>query len=495
MQLERLSVRLRPRGGWEALDLGFHMARSWWRPVWGTWLAVFVPAALLLHLVFLDYPWLAMALLWWLKPAFDRFVLHVVSRAVFGAPPTVRETLGAWRQVLSPGLIAGLTLQRLSLARSFTLAVPQLEHQTGAAGRARRTALGKRMRGYAVWLTSACAMFEGFLILALAVLLHMLAPGISDTAPDLESLFGGRGEEGAWNWANSALWVLAICVMEPFYVAAGFSLYLNRRSILEGWDIELQLRRLDERLQRAASPGHGVTALFAAVLAAGALAFPPGVAEAAGKSPKEEIREVLKQPELNPYREEMRWQLRQERREEPPARDRGRDWGDFGKFLATVVQSLAWIAVAMGIAAVLWYAWKHLRVYLAAPADAWKPPEALFGLAVAPESLPRDVAGTAAALAREGRIREALSLLYRGALSVLVHRERVRLVEGDTEGDTLRAARKVLPEGGAEYFASLVRAWVDAAYADRLPDAAGAELLARSWTPHFARPAAERPGT
>lgn len=495
MQLERLSVRLRPRGGWEALDLGFHMARSWWRPVWGTWLAVFVPVALLLHLVFLDYPWLAMTLLWWLKPAFDRFVLHVVSRAVFGAPPTVRETLGAWRQVLSPGLFAGLTVQRLSLARSFALAVPQLEHQTGAAGRARRTALGKRMRGYAVWLTSACSLFEGFLILALGVLLHMLAPGVGDSAPDIESLFGGRGEEGAWNWANSATWALAMCVMEPFYVAAGFSLYLNRRSILEGWDIELQLRRLDERLKGGSPPGRGIAALLVAVAAAGALAVPPGVAEAAGKSPKEEVREVLKLPELTPYREEMRWQLRQERKDEPePAKPEGRGWGGFGKFLAAVVQALAWIAVALGVAAVLWYAWKHLRVYLATPADAWKPPEALFGLAVAPESLPDDVAGTAAALAREGRIREALSLLYRGALSVLVHRERVRLVEGDTEGDTLRAARQVLPEGGAEYFASLVRAWIDAAYADRLPDASGAELLARGWAPHFAPPRADRDG-
>ena len=105
MELSRLAVRLRPRGGWEAMDLGFHMARTWWRPVWGTWCAVFVPTALLLHLLFWEYPGIAMAITWWLKPVFDRFVLHVVSRAVFGVPPGVRETLGAWRQVLSPGLV------------------------------------------------------------------------------------------------------------------------------------------------------------------------------------------------------------------------------------------------------------------------------------------------------------------------------------------------------------------------------------------------------
>ena len=46
MELERLSVQLRPRGGWEALDLGCQMARSWWRPVWGVWFAVYLPAAI-----------------------------------------------------------------------------------------------------------------------------------------------------------------------------------------------------------------------------------------------------------------------------------------------------------------------------------------------------------------------------------------------------------------------------------------------------------------
>ena len=40
VELEKLSVQLRPRGGWEALDLGCQMARSWWRPVWGVWPAV-----------------------------------------------------------------------------------------------------------------------------------------------------------------------------------------------------------------------------------------------------------------------------------------------------------------------------------------------------------------------------------------------------------------------------------------------------------------------
>lgn len=481
MQLERLSVQLRPRGGWEALDLGFHMARSWWRPVWGTWLAVYVPAALLLHAVFLRYPWLAVLLLWWLKPAFDRFVLHVLSRAVFGATPGVRDTLAAWRQILSPGLAAALTLQRFSLVRSFMLAVPQLEQQTGDAGRARRAVLGRRMRGYGAWLTVACLHFESFMMIALGAVALLLVPGMDDAAPDLWGLFTGSGEDGAWHWSNSLAYVAAVCIIEPFYVAAGFSLYVNRRAILEGWDIELQLRRLDARL-------HPASAALMLVLCFGLACLAPADAEA--RSAREEIAEIVKAPELNPYREELRWTLRRDEPEAPaPAREDWR-WGEFGKFLADIMQALAWVLAALVAGVLAWYAWKQLRPGLQPSEETWQPPDALFGLAVAPASLPDDVAGAALQLAGEGRVREALSLLYRGALSVLVHRERVRLVEGDTEGDALRAARGALPAAGAAYFSRLVSAWSMAAYAGRQPDAAGAQALAREWPPHFGGPGA-----
>jgi hypothetical protein len=67
-----------------------------------------------------------------------------------------------------------------------------------------------------------------------------------------------------------------------------------------------------------------------------------------------------------------------------------------------------------------------------------------------------------------------------------VHRDRVPLAEGDTEGDCVRAAQKTLPASAGDYFARLVQAWTAAAYAGRLPDAGGAEALCREWAPHFA---------
>jgi hypothetical protein len=465
VQLERLSVELRPRGGWESLDLGFQMARNWWRPVWGTWLAVYLPLALVLHAVFRDKLWLAVLILWWLKPALDRFVLYVVSRAVFGEQPTVRETLAAWRDILTPGALMGLTLFRLDLARSFMLPVWLLEKQTGREAHRRRKALGQRMRYYAVWLTVLCAHFEVVAMLSLGVLGDLLGPAGADTGFDLRELFRG-GNDARWDWFDSLYYVVAVSAVEPLYVCAGFALYLNRRAILEGWDIELQLRRLDERLR-----GVAVAALAAVAVGLAALCA-PSPAVAADKSAKEEIAEVLKAPEFQEYREAKVWRDRRAQKD----RKRGEPdlgfWSNFGLFLAEITEALVWIAVALGVVGLVLFLRRWMPVW--------------FVRSLVPESLPDDVAAAAAALVRAGRLREALSLLYRGALSVLVHRDHVALAEGDTEGDCVRAAQRALPRSGGDYFARLVQAWTSAAYAGRLPDPGSAAALCREWTPHFA---------
>jgi hypothetical protein len=119
----------------------------------------------------------------------------------------------------------------------------------------------------------------------------------------------------------------------------------------------------------------------------------------------------------------------------------------------------------------------------------YRPPDTLFGLNVAPESLPADVAAAALAAARAGNPREALSLLYRGALSALVHRYEVALQAGDTEGDCVRAAALRLPGDGTLYFRQLVSAWQGVAYAAQAPAADSIEALCAGWPRHFSQAA------
>jgi hypothetical protein len=482
VELEKVAVALRPRGGWEALDLGFQMARQWWRPIWTTWLAFYLPVAGL-ALWMLPKPIHAVLLLWWLKPVFDRVVLHVASRAVFGEPQGVRDTIRAAREWLRPGLLTAMTFYRFDLARSFALPVWQLEHQRGAEGRRRRRALASRMRGYAVWLTVVCVHLEWISMIALAGVIHMLQPSAGELGAQDDVAMGFWEAMAGWTLSDAGYYIAAVSFIEPFYVTAGFALYLNRRAILEGWDIELALRRLDRRLRLGAR-----AAVLAVLLLAAFAWFVPPPALAEEKSAQDEIRAVLDSPEFSQYQEVTRWRYlgaEKERRE----RRLSAFWLHLGELFGNIAQQLLWIAAAILVVAALIY----LRRFIPEPRvrdRSYRPPDALFGLEVAPQSLPGDIAGAAADLARHGRLREALSLLYRGALSALVHRHHLTLTSAHTEGDCVRAARVALPRSASDYFAMLVHAWQGAAYAARPPEPVSVEQLCSQWRGHFGDPLA-----
>jgi hypothetical protein len=90
-------------------------------------------------------------------------------------------------------------------------------------------------------MTSAFASVELALTLALLSLLFWLAPKGMAPDVDLMSITEGRatGVELAYAFAYAAV----VAFLEPFYVAAGFGMYLNRRVELEAWDIEQEFRR------------------------------------------------------------------------------------------------------------------------------------------------------------------------------------------------------------------------------------------------------------
>ncbi len=488
MEIDRIAVALRPRTQWEALDLGFQMAREWWRPIWGVWLALYLPVAAIL-LIVMPNKFHAALVLFWLKPLFDRAVLHAASRAVFGEECGVMATLRAYRDWLRPGLVGALTFGRFDTARSFTLPVSTLEKQTGSAARKRRSALGARTRGNAVWLTVVCLHLEWVALFATVIVVRMLEPTAADLVPDEaydDDILGAFREMFMWSTRDVLHYVVAVSLVEPFFVTAGFALYLNRRTILEGWDIEVQLRRLEERLRGVAK-----AAVLLLTIVAGAAAMiggpQPAMAEQNEKSPQHEITEVLASPDFGSEREVKRWRYIGEiDASNSKPHTFSESWLNLIRFISDISQGLIWVLAIVAILLILY----ALRRFLPEPRllkRAYRPPDTLSGLDVAPESLPDDVAAAAAAAARAGRPREALSLLYRGALSALAHRYEVPLLAGYTEGDCVRAAGRSLPDAGVVYFRQLVDAWQAVAYAAQTPSTAGVEQLCSNWPLHFAQ--------
>jgi len=494
VQLDRLAVQLRLRNPWEAIDLGFAMVRTWMREVYAPWFAVFLPVCAV-ALLLLPPQW-ATLLVWWLKPALDRVVLHVLAAGVFGELPRLRDTLRALPRALSPGLIASLTWCRFFLGRSFNLPVWQLERQRGWAARLRRQQLQRRVGSHAVWLTAACIHFEIALGLSAIALYDLLLPAAGDGEFGLFQLFYGENEQLA-QWSFAIAYFAVVTVLEPAYVGGGFALYLNRRTALEGWDLEVALRRIGQREPRpaaAAPAGSAIAAsLLAAVLAGALLAPPPAGAQAppqapaAAERPAQAIKEVLKRPEFDEYRTRTVLEYlgsKKQKETKPRPRSESVGWATFIDALAQLVRILAWAAMGVALVFLAYYLLRHFGLLREARAQ-YTPPETLFGLDVRPDSLPADIASEAARLARAGELLKALSLLYRGALAALLHRDGVELASGDTEQDCLRKSRPRLPAPAHAYFARLLDAWQQLAYARRRLPVADIESLCAGWAAHF----------
>ena len=239
MRVEAISLILRPRSRWEGCDLGVRLLQSWLRPVYCAYLAVALP----LFTVFLSTGpiagWLPPLLIWLSKPWLDRTILFALSRALFGQGTSIRDVWDRRREVWLSGMAATLTLQRLSASRSFKQPIVQLEGLSGSALRERIERLTARHRGVARAMTVAYANAEVALTLSILSL-----PGwFSPHAPEMPGNWLSALADGARGPTMWVAYLAAVAFLEPFYVAGGFGMYVNRRVELEAWDIEQEFRR------------------------------------------------------------------------------------------------------------------------------------------------------------------------------------------------------------------------------------------------------------
>lgn len=239
MQIDAISLVLRPRTRWEGCDLGVRLLQSWLRPVFTVHLAVALPLFALFLLTNPIAGWLPALLTWLSKPWLDRTVLFVLSRALFGQRTTVKDVWEHRREVWLSGITTTLTLQRLSASRSFKQPILQLEGLTGAALGDRIRRLTGRHRGVARAATVAFANAELALVLSILSLQIWFSPHASGIPGNWLSAASGIMQ----SLGTSIAYAAAVAFLEPFYVAAGFGMYVNRRVELEAWDIEQEFRR------------------------------------------------------------------------------------------------------------------------------------------------------------------------------------------------------------------------------------------------------------
>jgi hypothetical protein len=136
------------------------------------------------------------------------------------------------------------------------------------------------------------------------------------------------------------------------------------------------------------------------------------------------------------------------------------------EYLGQTGSVLLWVAGTIAAAIAMIWAYRTFRARTPAPDPMAAPAVArIGGMDIRPESLPENIGAAALALAEAGKTREALSLLYRGALSRAVHRFGIPIGASYTEGEALRALGAHLDAARLSYFSDLVGIWRRAVYA------------------------------
>jgi hypothetical protein len=219
----------------EAADLGVCLCQSAAGEVYRCYFVAAAPVIALSLATYEIATWLPALLIWWAKPWLDRTVLFVLSRAAFGQATTVSELVRNQRRVWWSQLFLSLTTRRLSPWRSFTQSVYQLEGLPLLAASKRVQQIRRGRTTPATLMTSSFSVTETVLTAALVSLIFWFEPGRTDPnwTAGLASL----------QLPITCAYALVVLFLEPFYVAAGFAMYLNRRAQLEAWDIEQELRR------------------------------------------------------------------------------------------------------------------------------------------------------------------------------------------------------------------------------------------------------------
>ncbi len=474
MRLDAVTAEIRPRSDWEAVDLGLAMVRrDFWRCLSVWWLAV-LPAFALSGWLLWDVPALWLLVFWWMKPWGSRVVLFEISRRLFGEKPTWRSALREIPKTWVRRFFFRMFWARLSPWLPVTIAVEDLEGLRGKAYSQRCVQVTRRGESVIMWIYFIADLASLWFGLAILMLVIMFIP---------------EGQDGGWRMALE-MWnpdepfdipvvivrTVSLCVMaamslsDVFVTGCGFGIYINNRTWIEGWDVELALKRLARRL----------TGVVVMLLAACFLTIAAAPAAAGEKSPGELMGEVKSHQDFKVHvvtdkvpksgKSSWRWP----------------DWLRFDGDLRWLATVFAVCAVALILGLTVWLVWisRHsLRGIAAGGEDVAVAPRArvVMGMEVSPESLPADIPGTAMALWRAGRHQEALGLLYRGAISMAIERGRVEIRESDTEGDCVRRVEQVGAAAHPEYFGGLTKVWMALAYAGMAPRDREIESLCRSW--------------
>jgi hypothetical protein len=433
--------------------------------------------------------------LWWLKPFFDRFALHVISLRFFQPDARFPRLFKGLGKSLRRGIIGDLLWRRFSPCRSSRMPLVVLEGLRGPSLKKRRSLMNPRGLSFGFPITVICLVLNSVLVYGELAFIYgifeLVQPGFLGDIWE----FSIRLTKYTLplSWFNQIF-------LETLYVCMGFGIYINSRVETEGWDIELLFKKCTEKAAARRSAGivksAAVCLILASVLAparvfaaseepaaparvfaavekpapvrAAEPAFPkepvsPGLFVPAPLPEKsaEELKEALASKDFG--NEKPSWKIQLKKDREPGDSDFDVTWKDLDfpwlkEVLGIIIRTAIILAVVFAIFLAASYFYKHR------PAFTGKKNFAVYGVRNAAAD-PEELLKKAAAFHAEGRTREAWACCFRAFIASLSLRWGIAFPPEATEYEALALAGTKNGD-----FPRFVSRWIAFAYGDKTPE-------------------------
>lgn len=486
MQIDNAAIVLRPRGHWEAMDMGFLFSRRHFLSLWLLWCATAIPVFVLLNVCLINYPEYITLVFWWLKPLFEVLLVAWLGEALFNNPPAIIEQLKHFPSLLKQGMLSQLSWRRLSLSRSFNMPVAILEHTHGTQLNQRLTTL-QTTKPHSGWLTILMIHIETVFYVSIPVLMIMLIPG--EVEIDYQMIFLSEADPYVVFLENLAYFISA-SLIAPFYVSAGFLLYINARTILEAWDIEIAFRQMPKHSASATTRSAAI--YFALALSLTGLGIATTETQAASRDEAQQaISTVLDNDDFGKQETITTWEPIFDTNK-PNTPSANWSWLRYLEWLGVLLKYFALICIA---AVVIWMVIKiaehfDLAIFRKKTTKRLKTTALPSFLVVVDDdtvTLPANPVDAATTLCNQGRYREALSLLYRVSLIQFIEQHQVVIPTSATERECLQIIKRHSNSALSSYFSTLTDAWQWLAWAKKDPSEPTIRYLCNTWPEHFMR--------
>ena len=473
--LSASALFLRRRTVWEAADFGILLWRKNFICLIPFFVLPVVIAAIGIRSISSNSIYLSIFLLWWIKPIFDRLVLHVVSVRFFteGGKSSLFRGLPAMRR----GLLGDLLWRRFSPGRAARMPIRVLEHASGGQFRARKKALAAGGLNFCSIITLFGLSLEAMLLLGEVVFVVAITQTLLPSGMDLFQNNPGLAENLIF-----AAFCLNYILTGSLYVCMGFSLYINSRVEVEGWDLQLLFQRF---AASSAAPRPAATAILMLciflALPRPASADPNSFMEALpspGTESLETLENILASPDFGEYRDGwgIFFRERERGRVRPERPGMNLSWMERAwQVFAYILRTITILTIAVSVCFVVYWYWKNKWRFL--PRFRRDRGKSYITPLFSPES-PELLFSRAEDFFNRGNLREAWAACLAGSIAACTKYHSLSFPPNATEYGCLELLRRKLPAEAAS-FGALVQNWIFFAYGGRPPgDGAFEEALA-----------------